>query len=118
MTVNELIEKIKSTPQDIDFDVVIATIDSNYDYTPTRFRNGMAENAVTNEAGSNEGSCKIFAFGLLNKLDKKQTLACFGRFYRVDVLQHPDNEDHSNIRRFMQHGRDGIAFDTVALALK
>ena len=118
MTVNELIEKTKSTPQDIDFNVVMDTIDSNYDYTPTRFRNGIAENAITNEAGSNEGSCKIFAFGLLNKLEKKQTLACFGRYYREDVLLHPENDDHRNIRLFMKYGWQGITYEGLALATK
>ena len=115
MTINELIEKINTRPERIDFAEVIDTIDAGYHYTPTRFRNGTGNNAVINEAGSNEGSCKIFAFAKLNKLDEKQTLACFGKYYREDVLGHPDNDDHANIRNFMLYGWQGIEFEGAAL---
>ncbi|MCV6037542.1 HopJ type III effector protein, partial [Escherichia coli] len=64
------------------------------------------------------GSCKIFAFGLLNTLDKEATVACFGRFYREDVLLHPENNDHQNIRNFMVTGWEGIQFETSALTAK
>ena len=111
MTVIELIDKINCQPDDIDFAEVIATIDVHYKYTPTGFRNGN----TYNEAGSNEGSCKIFAFARLNDLDEKQTLACFGKFYRDDVLGNPHGDDHANIRNFMQHGWGGIEFEGDAL---
>ncbi len=45
-------------------------------------------------AGQNNGSCKIFAFGLAQDLSPEQTLACFGQFYRNDVLGFPENTDH------------------------
>jgi len=117
MTINQLIEKIINQPDKIDFAEVIKTIDVNYHYTPTRFSNGTGSNAVTNEAGSNEGSCKIFAFGKLNNLDEQQTLACFGKYYRDDVLGNPDNDDHANIRNFISYGWQGIEFDGEALKL-
>lgn len=115
MTINELIEKINTQPDSIDFAEVIQTIEVTYNYTPTRFSNGTGVNSITNEAGTNEGSCKIFAFGKLNNLDEKQTLACFGEYYRDDVLDHPDNNDHTNIRNFMVHGWKGIKFEGEAL---
>ena len=118
MTVNELIEQLSSMHEDIDFDSVIRTIDENYHYTPTRFHNGKDPHGVTNEAGSNEGSCKILAFGKLNNLGKEQALACFGKYYREDVLGHPDNDDHANIRSFMRDGWEGIRFDGEALRPK
>ena len=62
------------------------TIEANYDFTPVRFTNGT----VVNEAGTNSGSCKLFSFAKLHQLSKEETLACFGDYYRVDVLQHPD----------------------------
>ncbi|MCV5745695.1 HopJ type III effector protein [Escherichia coli] len=55
---------------------------------------------------------------MLNNLDKEATLACFGRFYREDVLQHPENSDHQNIRNFMVTGWEGIKFEASALTAK
>ena len=118
MTVSELINKISRQPNSIDFAEVIATIEANYAYTPTRFTNGKNGKAVINEAGQNEGSCKIFAFANLNGLDKKQTLACFGKYYRDDVLGNPAGDDHANIRNFMHHGWDGVEFTGEALTIK
>ena len=115
MTVDELIEKINTDPESINFTEVINTIEKNHYYTPTRFRNGTGKQATTNEAGTNEGSCKIFAFGKLHKLNEQQTLACFGKYYREDVLGHPENDDHANIRNFMLYGWEGIEFEGEAL---
>jgi hypothetical protein len=115
MTVDELIEKLNTDPESIDFTEVINTIEKTCHYTPTRFYNGTGSNAVTNEAGTNEGSCKIFAFGKLHNLNEKQTLACFGNYYREDVLGHPENNDHRNIRNFMVYGWEGIDFEDEAL---
>jgi hypothetical protein len=67
------------------------------------------------QAGSNEGSCKIFAFAKLNNLSDAQTLACFGHFYRHDVQGNPDGTDHANIRTFMRHGLSQVQFDGDAL---
>ena len=61
MTESQLIEQLENAPETVEFDQVIASISENYDYQPTRFTNGD----VVNEAGTNEGSCKLFAFGLL-----------------------------------------------------
>lgn len=94
-----------------DFADVISHIDKHYDFQPTAFRNGE----TYNEAGSNNGSCKIFAFGKLKGLSQQDTLNAFGDFYRVDVLQHPNGDDHANIRNFIQSGWDGIAFEGEAL---
>ena len=118
MTPDELIARIKRDPESIEFKDVIATIDAHYAYTPARFSNGTGENRVINEAGTNEGSCKIFAFAQLNGLDENETLACFGHYYRDDVLKNPQGTDHANIRNFMQSGWDGIQFDQAALGEK
>ena len=118
MNVNTLIDKIRSTPDTVEFNEVIDCIAENYEYTATRFSNGKGETAAINEAGTNEGSCKIFAFAQLNDLSEKETLACFGQYYREDVLQHPDSDDHANIRNFMLHGWSGIQFDSAALTIR
>lgn len=112
MSLTSLLQQLQQAPNSVEFDQVMAVIAEHYDYSPTHFSNGPD---VVNEAGSNEGSCKIFAFAQLNNLDPAQTLACFGKYYRDDVLQHPEANDHGNIRAFMVHGWDGIKFEGKAL---
>jgi len=98
----------------VEFNSVIQVIDSEYEFTPTRFING---NQV-NEANTNNGSCKIFAFAKLNGLSEQAALNAFGDYYTVDVLQNPDKDDHQNIRNFMNLGWNGIQFDGDALVKK
>lgn len=111
MSLSLFLQRLREAPEHIEFADSIAAIDSHYDYTPTAFRNGAIENA----AGQNAGSCKIFAFARRQQLSTAETLACFGHYYRDDVLQHPDADDHQNIRSFMRSGWDGIAFHGEAL---
>lgn len=118
MTVEELILEIKAHPDTIDFNSIIETIDNEYFYIPSKFTNGKNNDKVVNESGTNEGSCKIFAFSKLNRLTKKQALACFGKYYREDVLLHPNAVDHANIRTLMKYSLDDIIFDKVALMRK
>ena len=99
----------------VEFEDVIDVIDEYFDYTPTHFTNGHGHDTVNNQAGSNEGSCKIFAFATMQGLTEAETLACFGKYYRQDVLQHPEADDHANIRTFMRHGWKGIRFEQSAL---
>lgn len=114
MTVEELIEKLRTDPNSVEFEEVMRTIDENYHYTPTRFTNGDVENA----AGSNEGSCKIFYFAQLNNLSETETLSLFGRYYRDDVMGDPAGDDHPNIRNFILDGWLGVHFDGEALQRK
>ncbi|PSW21910.1 type III effector [Photobacterium sanctipauli] len=113
-----LLDQIKNSIETVCFKDVIQTIEQHYTYTPTAFTNGLGKETLRNEAGQNEGSCKIFAFAKANQLNEAETLACFGDFYRVDVLQHPENTDHQNIRHFMKYGWQGIQFANAALAPK
>lgn len=115
MNIQDLITKIRTNPESVQFDEVMAAIAEQYDYNPTRFTNGPADDQLVNEAGQNEGSCKLFAFARLNGLNEAETLACFGDYYRKDVLQNPDGTDHGNIRGFMRDGWAGIHFDQPAL---
>lgn len=110
----KLFEAIKEHPETITFPEVIAYIDEHYEFTPTRFTNGI----IVNEAGQNNGSCKIFSFAMLNGLTAEQTLALFGDYYRIDVLGNPEGTDHQNIRSFMLKGWEGIRFDGDALKAK
>lgn len=118
MTVAQLIQALKKDSIRIEFNDVMAVVNDHYEYQATEFRNGLSDAAVLNKAGVNEGSCKIFAFAKLNGLNQSHTLACFGHYYWVDVLQHPDNDDHQNIRNFINDGWAGIAFAGEPLRLK
>ena len=111
MNKEELLKTIEVTPSLVAFTDVMSVVESSYDFTPTAFKNGD----TNNEAGQNSGSCKLFAFAKMNSLSKDQTLNCFGDYYRKDVLEHPENEDHQNIRNFMEFGWDGITFEGEAL---
>lgn len=101
----------------LDFEDTMAVINEHFDYVPTAFTNGVSDMSVSNEAGQNEGSCKIFAYAQLLGLSEEQTLLCFGRFYQ-DVKNTPDGSDHGNIRNFMRDGWEGIHFEGQALTRK
>jgi hypothetical protein len=117
-TLNDFIESLDHQIDNTSFQQTMEVISEFYTYTPTRFINGLGDQAVINEAGSNEGSCKLFAFAKLHDLNEAKTLALFGDFYRKDVLANPDGEDHANIRTFMKEGWPGIRFDSMPLAAK
>ena len=118
-SLEELLEQIRKQPESIEFSDVMRVIEDNYVYTPVRFTNGPVSNSmdegITNNAGENEGSCKIFAFASINGLNQAETLQCFGKYYRDDVLKHPDKDDHQNIRLFMKYGWQHINFESDAL---
>ncbi|MEX6686431.1 HopJ type III effector protein [Danxiaibacter flavus] len=95
------------------FKEVIEFIEASYQHQPTAFKNGE----TYNEATQNQGSAKVFAFAQLNNLSKEDTLYLFAEHYQ-SVLNNPSGMDHQNIRQFMAHGWDGIAFEGQALLPK
>jgi len=114
MLIVNFLEKLNTTPETIEFSETMAVIEDNYLFSETKFTNG----SQVNEARQNSGSCKIFSFASLQKLSVEQTLACFGSYYRDDVLKNIDGDDHQNIRQFIINGWNGISFDQVALTAK
>ena len=111
---NKFLQQLEKQPESINFEDTISIIEQNYIFTPCAFTNGEQ----TNAADQNNGSCKIFAFAQLQKLSREQTLHCFGDYYRKDVVENPHNQDHQNIRQFMQCGWQGISFENSPLAEK
>ncbi len=114
MQLQAFLKRLNDAADSIAFNDTIAVIDAHYDFTPTTFSNGN----LRSEAGQNNGSCKIFSFGKLHNLSPQQTLACFGDYYRKDVLGNPQGTDHQNIRNFMKTGWDGVKFEGEALKQK
>lgn len=110
MTVEVLINKVKQS-EILSFAEVIATIDANYSFTPSFFKNGD----VVNEENQNNGSCKVFSFAKMHQLSEKETLFLFGEHYQK-VLETPSDADHQNIRNFMKFGWNGIVFEKEALS--
>ena len=109
MTLTEFIQQIKSSKQ-VSFDETMSVINDNSKYHPTEFTNGLKDDALINPAGTNEGSCKIFAFARLHQFDEEQTLSLFGDYYWKDVLTDLNGTGHQNIRNFMKYGWEGISF--------
>jgi hypothetical protein len=114
MSKTALLAKLETQPAEVEFQEVITVIDEHFDFTPVQFTNGD----LTNEANTNNGSCKILAFGQLEGLSKEQTLQCFGRYYRDDVLGEPNGTSHGNIRNFMVTGWAGVRFAALPLTEK
>ena len=114
MELSAFLANLSDQPASIQFEDTMAVIEANFDLAPTAFKNGN----TYNEANQNNGSCKIFAFAQVTGLSPEATLACFGKFYREDVLGNPDGDDHANIRNFIEFGWDGIEFEGEALKVK
>ena len=112
MTLSELLAQLTQRP--VSFQTVMQVIEDTYIFIPTLFTNGD----LTNPANTNNGSCRIFAFGLINKLSEQATLNAFGDYYTQDVLQNPEGTDHQNIRQFIKTGWKGISFSSPALIKK
>ena len=106
---DKFLKRLASTPNEVMFEQSIQVIDEHFDFHPVSFVNGETQN----QAGQNN-----IAFAQLQGLDESSTLACFGEFYRDDVLNNPNGKNHANIRNFIQHGWAGIHFDGVALTKK
>lgn len=111
MNLDTFLNKLNSIPDTIEFNDTMAIIEALYDFTETAFTNGE----IKNKAGENSGSCKLFTFAKLQGFDQQQTLACFGAYYRHDVLQNLAADNHQNIRHFMKSAWEGIVFDGEAL---
>ncbi|MDX3773671.1 HopJ type III effector protein [Chromatiaceae bacterium AAb-1] len=105
--------QLSTEPDSISFEQSIALIDRTYLFTPAAFKNGD----IYNQAGENNGSCKILAFGLLHQLSEAQTLLLFGDYYR-QVINTPADTDHQNIRNFIRHGWDEVEFERQPLSLR
>ena len=111
--IETFLEKLSISPNNIEFNDTMSVVDEYYDFTETAFTNGEINNA----AGENSGSCKLLAFAQGQDLTQGQTLACFGSYYRDDVLKNPQDNNHQNIRQFMTNGFSGLSFSENPLKM-
>ncbi len=114
MSLEKFLQQLKKSPENIEFSETMSIIESLYIFTETEFKNGD----LLNKSGQNSGSCKLFAFAQLQNLSKEQTLACFGSYYRGDVVENPEANNHQNIRNFIKQGWSGIEFSKMPLQEK
>ncbi|KAK3268823.1 hypothetical protein CYMTET_22692 [Cymbomonas tetramitiformis] len=99
----------------VKFNEVMAQVEESYRFTPTEYTSGFGtDDELVNPAGTNNGSNKVFAFGMLYELTEEQTLRLFCQFFE-DVKASPDGTDHGNIRNFMKSGWPGIRMPTLSL---
>ena len=89
-------------------------IESEYNFTPTAFTNGD----LSNKAEENQGSAKVFCFGLMHSLSEHEALRCFGEHYQSVLDSLGDNTSHLNIRTFMRLGWKGVNINASALTNK
>ena len=113
MTITEFKTKLKTTPTAITFKETMQVIEDYYTFNPTAFANGD----IINNAGENNGSCKLFAFAMHQEFTKEATLFSFGEHYQT-VLEDKNGTSHQNIRNFMKTGFKGLSFENEALTLK
>lgn len=105
------LKRVRQHAEEISFTDTLSLIDHLYRHTPAAFRVGEQHNA----AGTNNGSSKILAFARLHGLSEANTLQLFGDYYRKDVCEHPEGDDHANIRQFQRCGWEGVVFEQDVL---
>jgi len=115
MAIDTFLAKIREGER-VAFADTMRIIEEHYEYRPVPFTNGPEGDRIANAAGSNEGSCKIFAFAKLQGLTEAETLGLFGDYYWHDVLEDPNGDSHANIRTFIRYGWKEIRFSGAALS--
>jgi len=59
---------------------------------------------LTNKEDENQGSVKVFCFGLMHSLSEQQVLRCFGEHYQSVLSTPEDDTSHLIILNFMRSG--------------
>ena len=113
MNTQQYLDRIKSSVQ-MNFIDFIQMIQEDYEFSNIAFEN----NGLFNSKEENQGSAKVFCFGLMHSLSKDEALRCFGEHYH-SVLDSPENHSsHLNIRNFMHGCWEGVLINSKALKIK
>ena len=89
-------------------------IDQEYEFLNVAFKN----NDLINSKEENQGSAKVFCFGLMHSLSEEDTIRCFGEHYQSVIDEPKNNNSHLNIRSFRSNGWKGVLINQNALKLK
>ena len=113
MNTNEYLEKLRSGVK-MTFSDFTNLIDQEYEFLNVAFKNN--NHMISKE--ENQGSAKVFCFGLMYSLSEEDTIRCFGEHYQ-SVISEPENHNsHLNIRSFISNGWKGVLINQNALKLK
>ena len=113
MNTQQYIEQLRSGTQ-MKFSDFIDLIAREYSFSNIAFENS----GVFNSKDENQGSAKVFCFGLMHSLSEREVIKCFGEHYQ-SVLDSPqDQSSHLNIRSFMNSGWGGVTNDFSDLTIK
>ena len=113
MNTKQYLENLKSGVQ-MKFSDFLDLIEQEYTFLNIAFTN----NGLSNSKDENQGSAKVFCFGLMHLLDEKDVIRCFGEHYK-SVLESPEDvTSHLNIRIFLKIGWKGVSIDKKALSVK
>ena len=113
MNTQQYLENLKSGVQ-MKFSDFLDLIEKEYTFSNIAFTN----NGLSNSKDENQGSAKVFCFGLMHSLDEKDTIKCFGEHYNSVLESSEDVTSHLNIRIFMKMGWKGVSIDKNALSVK
>ena len=109
----QYLENLKTGVQ-MKFSDFLDLIEQEYTFSNIAFTN----NGLSNSKDENQGSAKVFCFGLMHSLDEKDVIKCFGEHYK-SVLESPEDvTSHLNIRNFLKKGWEGVLIDKKALSVK
>ena len=113
MNTQQYLERL-TAGEEMTFSDFTDLIDSEYSFTSVAFTNGDLENTDD----ENQGSAKVFCFGLMYDLGEHEVLRCFGEHYQSVLGSLADGTSHLNIRNFMRKGWQGVSIDASALSKK
>ena len=113
MNTQQYLENLKLGVQ-MKFSDFLELIEQEYTFSNIAFTN----NGLINSKDENQGSAKVFCFGLMHSLDEKETIRCFGEHYKSVRESPKDATSHLNIRNFLKIGWKGVSIDKYALSVK
>ena len=88
MNTQQYIEQLRSGTQ-MKFSDFIDLIAREYSFSNIAFENS----GVFNSKDENQGSAKVFCFGLMHSLSEREVIKCFGEHYQ-SVLDSPKIKAH------------------------
>ena len=112
MNTKQYLENLKSGVQ-MKFSDFPDLIEQEYTFSNIAFTN----NGLSNSKDENQGSAKVFCFGLMYSLDEKDVIRCFVEHYKSLLESPKDVTSHLNIRNFLKMRLEGVSIDKNAFQL-